>query len=195
MDFCKVRRQAGQHFRATLACCKTLAQQLAGKLSIATLVCEGYLTLQLTNSNSIRLAPLGIHFNLLSSTAMSAWLASMCVTQCNNHQMFISCSSTSLFDWHHVRISCIHTIVVSVHYTKALPCCSCGSRGGVEDLHPSVYPIPLDLPDAVGDVLAHHLPAGYHHDMAPGHSASQKRQKSCQGEHLSCVLLLQYNAD
>ena len=54
-------------------------------------------------------------------------------------------------------------------------CCSCGGRGGIEDLHLGVYPLPLDLPDAVGHVLAHHLPAGHHYHLAPGHPASQKR--------------------
>ena len=42
-------------------------------------------------------------------------------------------------------------------------------------MHFGFLSLPLDLPYAVGDVLAQHLPPGDHHNLAPGYPASQKR--------------------
>lgn len=51
------------------------------------------------------------------------------------------------------------------------------------------FSLPLDLPYAVGHVLAQHLPLGHHHNLALGYPASQKRQEGCQGRTAVGVLL------
>ena len=64
--------------------------------------------------------------------------------------------------------------VVNVNIAPMLYCSS-GSRGGLKDLHFGFSSVPLDLSDAVGHVLAQHLPLGDHHNLALGYPASQKR--------------------
>lgn len=63
-------------------------------------------------------------------------------------------------------------------------CCSTGVGRGSEKCDSGVHSIPLDLPDAVGHVLAHHLCAGVLHHMAAGCAARAQCQTGSQGDIL-----------
>ena len=60
--------------------------------------------------------------------------------------------------------------------------CSVGGRGSSPKLYAGIHSIPLDLPDAVGHVLAHHLPLGHLYNLAAGRPAGAQRKTSCKGE-------------
>ena len=66
-------------------------------------------------------------------------------------------------------------------------CCSTGVGRGIEERDSGVHSIPLDLPNAVGHVLAHHLCPGVLHHMAAGRAACAQCQTGSQGDSHICT--------
>ncbi len=64
----------------------------------------------------------------------------------------------------------------------SMGCCSSGVRWSSKERHSGVHSLPLDLPNAVGHVLAHHLPAGLLYNVAAGRAACAQRKTSSKGK-------------